>query len=70
MCGSHWRMVSQRNQAAVWKHYRHGQEIDKRPSREYLEAARAAIAEVAAKERAQRAAHQFDLFQPQESESR
>ena len=53
MCLRHWRMVPRELQRAVWATYRPGQESDKRPSREYLEAARAAIHAVAAKEEAQ-----------------
>lgn len=47
MCGRHWYMVPKRIQAAVWKHYRPGQCDDKRPSKEWFEAANAAIASVA-----------------------
>lgn len=50
MCLKHWRMVPRELQRAVWATYRPGQEVDKKPSREYLEAARAAIDAVAAKE--------------------
>lgn len=50
MCLKHWRMVPRELQRAVWATYRPGQEIDKRPSREYLEIARAAIQAVAMKE--------------------
>lgn len=53
MCLKHWRMVPLELQRAVWATYRPGQEVDKRPSAEYLEAARAAISAVAAKESAQ-----------------
>lgn len=52
MCLKHWRMVPAEIQRAVWATYRPGQESDKKPSREYLEAARAAINAVAAKEAA------------------
>lgn len=38
-------------QRAIWTHYRKGQEIDKKPTREYLAALRAAVAAVAAAER-------------------
>lgn len=51
MCAKHWRMVPANLQAAVWRTYRAGQEIDKRPSHDYLDAARAAIAAVEEKER-------------------
>lgn len=50
MCLRHWRMVPRALQRAVWAAYRPGQETDKSPSREYLAAARAAIAAVAAAE--------------------
>lgn len=50
MCLKHWRMVPRDLQRAVWATYRPGQEIDKRPTKEYLEIARAAIQAVAAKE--------------------
>jgi protein gp37 len=50
MCGKHWRMVPRPLQAAVWKHYRTGQEADKSPSPEYLKAALAAINAVAQRE--------------------
>jgi len=53
MCLYHWRMVPRELQRAVWATYRKGQEIDKRPSADYLTAARAAIEAVAAKEAAQ-----------------
>jgi hypothetical protein len=43
MCRKHWRMVPPVLQGAVWATYRKGQEIDKHPSRAYIEAARAAI---------------------------
>jgi len=46
MCRPHWRMVPRRLQAAVWDAYRLGQELDKRPSDEWLRAADAAIAAV------------------------
>lgn len=47
MCPVHWRMVPRHLQRAVWQNYREGQEIDKRPSAAYLEAAERAIAAVA-----------------------
>lgn len=51
MCAKHWRMVPANLQAEVWRTYRAGQEIDKRPTREYLDAAQAAIEAVATKAR-------------------
>lgn len=50
MCPRHWGMVPPALQAAVWRHYRPGQETDKRPTREYLDAAHAAIRAVAERE--------------------
>lgn len=50
MCLKHWRMVPKALQRAVWATYRSGQEIDKQASREYLEAAKAAIDAVHTKE--------------------
>lgn len=43
MCLKHWKMVPRQIQAAVWNHYRKGQEIDKRPSKEYALVQRAAV---------------------------
>jgi hypothetical protein len=31
-CGAHWRRLPQPAQAVIWREYRNGQEIDKRPS--------------------------------------
>ncbi|MEM7019161.1 MAG: hypothetical protein AAF512_17690 [Pseudomonadota bacterium] len=50
MCRRHWRMVPAELQQAVWQHYRKGQERDKRPTRDYLSAAQAAIRAVAVSE--------------------
>ena len=50
MCPQHWKKVPRELQLDVWKHYRIGQEVDKKPTREYLAAARAAINAVAEKE--------------------
>jgi len=47
MCPGHWRMVPTPLRAEIWRTYRPGQEVDKRPSAEYLAAARAAIDAVA-----------------------
>jgi hypothetical protein len=43
-------MVAKPIQAAVYYNYRQGQEIDKQPTREYLDAAKAAVRCVAIKE--------------------
>jgi hypothetical protein len=50
MCLRHWRLVPGPLQKAVWRTYRRGQEVDKNPSTEYLDAARNAINAVAAAE--------------------
>jgi hypothetical protein len=42
MCTRHWRLVPYPMQREVWKHYRKGQEVDKRPTKEYLVAANTA----------------------------
>lgn len=47
MCGRHWKMVPKRIQAKVYRHYRDGQCDDKKPSQEWMDAAKAAIAAVA-----------------------
>lgn len=38
MCPRHWRMVSPLEQARIWRHYRNGQEVDKRVTVEYMKA--------------------------------
>jgi hypothetical protein len=43
MCLRHWRMVNSTIQKLIWKHYRPGQEIDKKPSPEYMLVQRAAV---------------------------
>jgi hypothetical protein len=50
MCPVHWRKVPQTVQQLIWKHYRLGQEIDKRPSAEYLATAFVSVSCVALKE--------------------
>lgn len=47
MCGRHWAMVPQAERNEIWRHYRPGQEVDKRPTPEYLVAMRAATDAVA-----------------------
>lgn len=46
MCKQHWSMVPADLQAAVWGHYRPGQERDKNPSAEYMRASMNAIKSV------------------------
>lgn len=43
MCYKHWKMVPKDIQNRVWKYYRPGQCDDKDPSKEWLDAADAAI---------------------------
>lgn len=50
MCRRHWYMVPVNLRHKVWATYRPGQEIDKHPTREYLEITRQAIDAVATKE--------------------
>lgn len=58
MCSKHWRMVPKELRDAVWATYRPGQEVDKAPSKAYLDAAAAAIAAVAERELAKLAARE------------
>lgn len=46
MCRRHWRMVPRRIQRRVAAYYRHGQCFDRRPSRDWCEAAREAVEHV------------------------
>ncbi len=50
MCGRHWVMVPPELQTAVYREYRPGQEIDKKPTHDYLVAMWRAIFAVAQKE--------------------
>jgi hypothetical protein len=43
MCLKHWRLVPTHLQVRVWKTYRPGQEVTKAVTKEYLDAANAAI---------------------------
>lgn len=49
-CKRHWFMLPKNLRDVVWATYRPGQEIDKRPSIEYLDAATQAVVYVAKKE--------------------
>lgn len=46
MCREHWRMVPPALQQRIWRHFRPGQEKDKRASTQYLDAARESVAAV------------------------
>lgn len=50
MCRKHWNLVPKSLQQKVYAAYRKGQEVDKKPSAEYLAVAREAIAVVRKKE--------------------
>ena len=50
MCKRHWFMVPADLRKAVWREYRPGQEVDKEPTAEYLEAAQKAVVAVQATE--------------------
>jgi len=54
MCPAHWRMVPAEIQRRIWLLYRPGQEVDKRPTGQYLSAMKDAIAAVAKAEEDQR----------------
>ena len=42
-CLKHWRLTPKKIQLLVWRHYRPGQEIDKRPTLAYLDVMKQAI---------------------------
>ncbi len=50
MCKKHWFMVPKDIRNQIWEHYRSGQCNDKKPSREWLMAAKNAIKTVWEKE--------------------
>ena len=43
MCRTHWRMLPPSLRERIWATYRPGQENDKQPSGDYLDAARRAV---------------------------
>jgi hypothetical protein len=47
MCSVHWFMLPKPMRDRIWTTYRPGQEIDKKPSKEYVEAARVAKRHIA-----------------------
>ena len=47
LCPAHWRLVPFPLKKRVWQHYRRDQEVTKNPSKDYLNAAKAAIVAVA-----------------------
>lgn len=50
MCAHHWWMVPKEIRKRIWVHYRPGQEIDKKPTKEYLGVMIEAIQAVEVKE--------------------
>lgn len=50
MCPRHWSLVPAHLKRAIWSTYRPGQEIDKRPSADYLEVTHRVIRTVALRE--------------------
>lgn len=63
MCPKHWAMVPKASKDSVLRHYRRGQCNDMRPSREWLDAAKLAVAQVALAEGAPMSKHQRKLIQ-------
>lgn len=62
MCPRHWAMVPGALKDAVCSHYRPGQCRDMRPSREWLDAAKLAVAKVAQAEGRPMSKHQRELL--------
>lgn len=62
MCARHWAMVSATTKTRVLDHYRPGQCRDMRPSREWIDAAHTAVAEVANAEGKPMSRHQRSLL--------
>lgn len=50
MCFPHWKLVPRHVQGLVWRFYRRGQEVDKRPSAAYLCVQALAVLSVAMEE--------------------
>jgi len=62
MCRSHWYHVPKALRDRIWRTYRVGQCDDTRPSREYCEAAKAAVIVVAQREGRIPDTKLYDLF--------
>lgn len=56
MCRAHWYSLRAPMRAAIWREYRPGQEVDKRPSYRYLAVQQRAVGEVAFRPNDERAA--------------
>lgn len=61
-CARHWYMVPPRIRSRIWAAFRPGQCDDKRPSKEYLEAARDAVVAVAEQEGREPDTRLYDLM--------
>lgn len=61
-CSKHWFMIPKKLRERIWGTYRPGQETDKRPSLEYLKAAREAVIYVAKKEGIKPNTSVYDAF--------
>lgn len=58
VCRKHWGMLDERIKAAIWRHYRPGQENDKNPSLSYLAVQQYAVGVLAFKPYDEEAARQ------------
>lgn len=67
-CRRHWFMVPKALRDRIWATYRAGQEDDWKPSRRYLEAAKAAVVAVAQKEGVKPDTRVYDAFLSEETE--
>jgi hypothetical protein len=56
-CREHWYKLRKALRDAIWREYRRGQEIDKRPSWRYLAVQQRAVAELAFKPHDEEAAY-------------
>lgn len=61
-CKRHWFMVPKQIRDRVWATYRPGQEDDWKPTRAYLEAAKAAVVAVAEREGLEPDTRVYDAF--------
>ena len=60
MCANHWRMLPPELRFPVIRHYRRGQCSDKKPSADWMKAAKTAIAFVETEERRRRLAQRVE----------
>lgn len=66
MCRSHWFSLPKRMRDAIWRTYRPGQCDDWNISREYSEAAKAAVRFIAAKEGREPDVSVYEMLEPKE----